>query len=406
MTDKEILSKVLDCRNHVKSRYKLTIEEKEYLNNRYYDSDSEKETIIRMLLNIEEKPKCKICGKPVSYISSNKFRETCSNKECIKAYKRIKTEQTCINKYGCKCVTQSKEFKEKSQLTKLEKYGDKFWSNPQKTSQTNLNRTDEQKLQTHIKTVNTCLERYGVVNGGGSKEAIDKIRKSMIEKYGVDSIFKCKEEREKWKEICKNKYGEEYYQSTKEFKDRIKEKWLHGSEDKRKKTKLLKYGSETFNNQEKRQNTIKERYGSEHYYNNDKRNETMKLNNSYGKSKEENKLYELLKDKYPDIIRQYTSKLYPFNCDFYIPSKDLYIEYQGSQYHHKKPFEGTEDDLKELEILKLKAKNSPRHKLNKKSQYDNIIYVWTDLDVRKRNTAKENNLNFIELWNINDYINV
>ena len=40
MTDKEILSKVLDCRNHVKSRYKLTIEEKEYLNNRYYDSDS------------------------------------------------------------------------------------------------------------------------------------------------------------------------------------------------------------------------------------------------------------------------------------------------------------------------------------------------------------------------------
>ena len=236
MTDKEILSKVLDCRNHIKTRYKLTIEEKEYLNNRYYDSDSEKETIIRMLLKIEEKPKCKICGKPVSYISSNKFRETCSNKECIKAYKRIKTEQTCINKYGCKCVTQSKEFKEKSQSTKLEKYGDKFWSNPQKTSQTNLNRTDEQKLQTHIKTVNTCLERYGVVNGGGSKEAIDKIRKSMIEKYGVDSIFKCKEEREKWKEICKNKYGEEYYQSTKEFKDRIKEKWLNGSEDKRKKT--------------------------------------------------------------------------------------------------------------------------------------------------------------------------
>ena len=28
MTDKEILSKVLDCRNHVKSGYKLTIEEK------------------------------------------------------------------------------------------------------------------------------------------------------------------------------------------------------------------------------------------------------------------------------------------------------------------------------------------------------------------------------------------
>ena len=31
-----------------------------------------------------------------------------------------------------------------------------------------------------------------------------------------------------------------------------------------------------------------------------------------------------------------------------------------------------------------------------------MIYTWTDLDVRKRNIAKENNLNYIEFWNIKE----
>ena len=34
-----------------------------------------------------------------------------------------------------------------------------------------------------------------------------------------------------------------------------------------------------------------------------------------------------------------------------------------------------------------------------------MIYVWTDLDVRKRNIAKENNLNYIEFWNIEELKN-
>ena len=42
MTDKEILSKVITIKNHIKTKYKLTIEEQEYLNNRYCDSDSYK----------------------------------------------------------------------------------------------------------------------------------------------------------------------------------------------------------------------------------------------------------------------------------------------------------------------------------------------------------------------------
>ena len=37
----------------------------------------------------------------------------------------------------------------------------------------------------------------------------------------------------------------------------------------------------------------------------------------------------------------------------------------------------------------------------KRIQY-NIIYTWTILDLKKRNIAQQNNLNYIEFWNINE----
>lgn len=37
----------------------------------------------------------------------------------------------------------------------------------------------------------------------------------------------------------------------------------------------------------------------------------------------------------------------------------------------------------------------------KRIQY-NIIYTWTILDAKKRNIAQQNNLNYIEFWNINE----
>ena len=98
---------------------------------------------------------------------------------------------------------------------------------------------------------------------------------------------------------------------------------------------------------------------------------------------------------------QYRSELYPFNCDFYIPSIDTYIEYNGSQYHHKHPFdENNEDDIKELN--RLKELEQEKLKTNKHTQYTFIIYTWTDLDIRKRKIAKENNLNFIEFWSVQE----
>jgi len=131
-----------------------------------------------------------------------------------------------------------------------------------------------------------------------------------------------------------------------------------------------------------------------------KRNDTLRKNSKYNKSKDEELSYELLKTIFneKDIVRQYSSTEYPFNCDFYIKSLNLYIECQYSHFHNYKKFENTPEDLIQLNELYDKSKQLKNKNKCIKTQYDSIIYTWTDLDVRKRNIAKQNNLNFKEIW--------
>lgn len=125
---------------------------------------------------------------------------------------------------------------------------------------------------------------------------------------------------------------------------------------------------------------------------------TKKQNNTFSFSKAELKVFQLLKTKFTSIERQYKSVKYPFKCDFYIPAEDLYIEFNGTWTHGKHPFDPASiDDQQRLEKLKEKAKMS--------DYYKSAIRTWTITDPLKRKIAKDNNLNFIELWNITDVKN-
>lgn len=124
---------------------------------------------------------------------------------------------------------------------------------------------------------------------------------------------------------------------------------------------------------------------------------TKKLNGTFKISKPEKEIYKILYIKYPDLIYQYRSEKYPFNCDFYIPSLDLYIEYQGNWTHGFKPYNPEDKEC----IEKLKLWNS-KIKENKK-YYSQAKYVWTNLDPRKRKIAKENNLNWIEFFSMEEF---
>ena len=115
----------------------------------------------------------------------------------------------------------------------------------------------------------------------------------------------------------------------------------------------------------------------------------MKENGTYGKSTPEENYYIYLIDKYgeDDVIRQYRDDRYPFDCDFYIPSEDLFIEINKHWTHGGKPFDELDlNDISKLEDWQERAKTS--------RFYKNAIYVWTNLDVRKQKCAKENNLNY------------
>lgn len=163
-------------------------------------------------------------------------------------------------------------------------------------------------------------------------------------------------------------------------------------------TCLQKYGKNHFNNREKSIKTCLQKYGVKNVSQVNsvqlKKYQTMTKNHSFGASKEENIIYKLLCQKYENVKRQYKSEVYPFACDFYIPIIDTYIEYQGFFTHGSEPYD--ENNPIHQEKLKLwKSKNS--------KFYNNAIICWTKTDMLKRKIAKNNNLNWIEFFNIDDF---
>lgn len=119
----------------------------------------------------------------------------------------------------------------------------------------------------------------------------------------------------------------------------------------------------------------------------------MKENGTYLKSQPEEILYSELITLYgkDNVCRQYKDTRYPFNCDFYIIEKDLFIELNAHWTHGGQPYDPDNPECqKQLLEWQEKAKTS--------KYYQNAIYVWTDLDVRKRKIAEENNLNYKTMY--------
>ena len=403
VTDQIILDYFIKSNGHINVQRLTNISEeyKEYLDNRYTDSQSLRETIKRIQYNIEIRPVCVICGKPVKFLNGKKnqlFNKTCC-KEHANMLDGITVKKVLKDIYSD--VNKKQEINNKIRATCLLKYGDEHYSNRIKAKETCLQRYGvTSPLKSEIfkqKSKDTCLQKYGVEYTGQIPEKIEKTHKTCLEKYGVDSVFKVQKFRNQSLDTCIKKYAS----NEDDINSIVNIGQLKYVKDKIKNTCLEKYGVENPMQTQYYKNLISSILSSneiqEKIYN------TKLLNNSFNISYQEDVCFDLLKEKYSDCIRQYKSELYPYNCDFYIPSLDLYIEYNGSHYHHYHPFDINDDnDINELNRLKEKAENSNAHKNGKKSQYDNIIYTWTILDSKKRNIAQQNNLNYIEFWNINE----
>ena len=367
-----------------------------------YDDLSEEtpvyEIYYRLKNNLKKRPVCIICGKPVKYTSGH-YAKFCS-KECQysdlgkKITKEIKIKSN-LEKYGVEHTSQLKEVTDKRTKSRADhvneiqqhvreslykKYGAyDVMHIPhilQKIKNTNLKKfgvefplqqLKKENSEIYQKISQTCINKFGVDSPLKNKEVREKIKQTNIQKYGVDNLFKNDIIKEKIKQTNMQKYGVDNPLKNKEIREKIKQ------------TNIQKYGVD---------NPLK----NKEIWKKSQDNRQIS-----SKSKLENNFLNYLKLKYEpdDIITQYKSKEYPYYCDFYIKSINLYIEIQGHWTHNDHPFDI--NNLNDQQIMNIWRTKSLSDKY-----YKNALNTWTIKDVEKRNTAIQNNLNYLEIFGKTD----
>ena len=192
---------------------------------------------------IEERPVCKICGKPVKFGSVRKgYTDTC-DRSCDKLYKaevqkrlwggyteeekqaRLDHAASVVEaKTGYRTPFANPEIRKKVDETMLERYGTTRYISEEgrqtikeyhkehreeldnKIINTWAEKTTEEKVNINLKRNNTCLDKFGVENYSktesfskfmsekakelwGNPEWRDKLQKILLDKYGV--LYTC-----------------------------------------------------------------------------------------------------------------------------------------------------------------------------------------------------------------------
>lgn len=121
----------------------------------------------------------------------------------------------------------------------------------------------------------------------------------------------------------------------------------------------------------------------------------------YNISKDEQYIFEKLKQKYPDVIESYTDDRFVnpntnrhFQLDFYIPSLDMGMNYNKIITHGRRKFEPN-NPLHKKDVIWLKNK--------KNDFYKRILKQWTITDPIKREVTEKNNIKFIEWFNLDEF---
>ena len=233
-------------------------------------------------------------------------------------------------------------------------------------------RTAEQREAANKKREETCLRKYGVKNVHQLEQVKEKAKDTCIIKYGVDNPAKNEEIKEKTKLTNQTLWPNNVN---------------YHNLDKGKQTLIEKYGS--------LENFHKIRTANTDYASMVKHQiETKRKNQTFNRSKPEEELYNELCQQYgkENVERNYKDEeRYPFFCDFYIKSLDLFIELNRHWTHGGHTFNpNDEKDISKLKDWEEKAKTS------KYMEY--AIYNWTVRDPLKLKTAIENGLNYKIIW--------
>lgn len=314
---------------------------------------------------------------------------------------REKGSQTIKDTYGVNNVFESKEIKDKIKQTNLKKYSVENQMQRQeikdKVKLTNQEQYGVdcvlQSKEIREKTTETLIEKYGYPNAMQAPEIKEKSRKTLKEHYGVDFPMQSPDIVEVYKSNSLKKYGVEWPSQSETVKNTIRE------------NNIEKYGVEWPMQSDMMKEYFSDIYGSDNPMKalhpkqgetltpKEKITKTKQENNTFNTSKPEDDIYKLLKGIFPDTKRNYSNDpRYPFACDFYVPSEDLFVELNFHWTHGKHEFNPNDkNDLDTLSKWREKAKKGSKF-------YEVAINVWTNRDPQKFVTARKNGLKYLVFW--------
>lgn len=244
------------------------------------------------------------------------------------------------------------------------------------------------------KQISVMEETYGVKNAF-QKDA----------KFLVDNPMHNSELREKRRQTMLKRYGVEHPNQNESIKQKMIEQV--------KETNVERYGVKNAmqrpeiakKSSKRRQAVMLERYGAPNSVQiDDVRNcifETRRKNGTVNSSQGEEVLYEMLVAYFgkDDVYRNMlVDNRYPYHVDFYIKSRDLFIELNGDMSHYFHWFNLNSE--RDQQVVQSWTENMHRleSQTGKKSRYRKYIETWTGSDVLKRECARKNQLNYLVFW--------
>lgn len=216
----------------------------------------------------------------------------------------------------------------------------------------------------------TNMAKYGVGNVMLVPEFKQNLLDTNIKLYGVDNYTKTQEYKDKYKQTVMDKYGVSHYSKSDEFSEKYKS------------TMIAKYGVDNYAKSDEYQERLPEIMKLNY--------ETRRKNGSFNTSKPETDMGLMLKTIFgeDDVLEQYDEERYPFMCDFYIKSRDMFIELNATWTHGKHWCGSGPNDNDVCNVWSKKGTD----------YYDKAVKTFCESDVLKRNTAKNNNLNYLVFW--------
>lgn len=282
-----------------------------------------------------------------------------------------------MKRSGSNNVAHRQDVQEKKRKTCRKRYGTNTWAESMEGRQKLHDIVTSIEVATKMK--NTCQERYGADIWSQSDEGKAKLHE----------IMSSDEMREKVVSGYIRSYDVEHYMKTEEGREKARN---HINSEER---------------QQKIHESMYEKYGVYSFLESDefkihaktyreKAWKTKRKHGTFNTSKPEQTMLLLLQDIFgeDDVVSQYKCDRYPFACDFYVKSLDLFIELNVTWTHGGHFFdENNLEDVNKLDEWKKKAKTKGSR------YYHCAIETWTKRDVLKLHMAIDNNLNYLVFWN-------